>query len=236
VSPPIVQVYLGNEYETRYTLVNFPSLFSPKTAYTCIYEVALYAENGSCVGKQSIEIKPFGSFELRPSEVFGEKLPKLGMFSARIRSASPLTFSDKHLGNITSHIYALYSDKAQQSLALVHPQTTITNTTASNVYWKSGFLWDSSSIKRVVAFQINPTPLPVETTLFLFSDADALKRVDERCAVIPPMGARKVEWDLSILELTGRFFSIGAVGLATPNAKPIVLTYFEDGTFSGMHS
>jgi len=236
VSPPIAQVYLGGEYESRYSLINFTSLFSPLTAYTCIYDIALYAADGSCVGTRSIPIKPFGSYEVRPSEIFGRNLPDVGMFTARIRSESPFEFSDKHLGKITSHIYALYSDKAQQSFALVHPQTTVSDVCADKIEWQSAVLWDSNSIRRMVAIQINPMPVPIETTLFLFRDGEAIKRLDEKRGIIPPMGARKVEWDLAAAGLTEGLFSIGAIGLPTANAKPIVLTYFADGTFSGMHS
>lgn len=236
VSPPIVQVYLGGEYESRYSLVNFPSLFSPLTAYTCIYDIALYGADGSCVGTRSIPIKPFGSYEVRPSEVFGNNLPDMGMFTARIRSESSLDFSDKHLGKITSHIYALYSDKAQKSFALVHPQTTVSSVSADKAEWMSAFLWDSGNIRKVVAIQINPTSRPIESTLFLFRDGEAANRVCEMRGIILPMGARRVEWDLTEAGLRKGLFSIGAVGLPTANAKPIVLTYFEDGTFSGMHS
>jgi hypothetical protein len=50
------------------------------------------------------------------------------------------------------------------------------------------------------------------------------------------MGARKVSWDLPDIGLTHGLFSIGANGLPTKNAKPVLLTRFEDGLFSGMHA
>jgi hypothetical protein len=236
VSSPIVQVYLGGEYESKYSLINFPSLFSPLTASSCIYDVALYGSDGSCIGRRSIPIKPFGSFEVRPAEIFGENLPDLGMFTAKIRSASPLDFSDKHLGKITSHIYALYMCKAQRSFALVHPQTTISGKSAGKVEWKSAVLLDSNKIRQLVAIQINPTNFYAESNLFLFRDGEENIRLSEMNAKIPPMGARKVEWDMTEDGITEGQFSIGASALTNPNAKPIIFTYFEDGTFSGMHA
>jgi hypothetical protein len=118
----------------------------------------------------------------------------------------------------------------------VHPQTTISSAGADKEEWISTFLLDSGSIRKVVAIQINPTSRPIESTLFLFREGEAANRVCERRGVIPPMGARRVEWDLAEAGLQHGLFSIGAVWLPTANAKPIVLTYFEDGTFSGMHS
>jgi hypothetical protein len=235
VSPPIAQLFLGGLFVTRYSLVNFPSLFSPKTAHACVYKVALYDRDGFCVGKKKITVGPFGSFEIVPSYIFGEELPDFGMITAKILSASPLFFLDRHLGRITSHIYALFLDKAGNSSVLVHPQTTIGNKVADNVSWKSGVLWDSNNIKKITAFQINPTPYPIESKLFLFS-ANANKELAKVSHIIPPMGSKMVSWDLEAIGLSNTKFTIGAFGLPTPNAKPIVLTYFDDGTFTGMHS
>lgn len=236
VSSPIVQVYLGGEYETRYSLVNFPSLFSPLTASRCIYDISLYDANGFLVGKRSIPIKPFGFFEVRPAEIFGGNLPDLGMFAAKIRSTSFLDFSDRHLGRITSHIYALYINKSQSSFALVHPQTPISGKFTVKDQWKSAALFDSNKIRRLVAIQLNPTDLHVESNLFLFRDGEENKRLSEINGQIPAMGSRKVEWDVRKAGITEGQFSLGANALTTPNAKPIIFSYFEDGTFTGMHA
>jgi hypothetical protein len=64
---PVVQAYLGGEFETRYTLVNFPSLYSPRTAHPCVYDLALHDAAGRRVRKESRRIASFGS-EVRPSE------------------------------------------------------------------------------------------------------------------------------------------------------------------------
>ncbi len=235
VSPPIVQLFLGGTFESRYSLINFPSLFSPKTAHRCVYEIALYDREGFCVQTKKIMIAPFGSFEIVPSEIFGGNLPDLGMVTARIRSSSLFFFSDKHLGKITSHIYALFLDKAAESAVLVHPQTSISGKLAEKVSFRSNVLWDSNNIKKVTAFQINPTSHPVEASLFLLRENSNVE-LAKVTHVIPPMGSRAVTWDLEDLGLSKSRFTLGAFGLSTHNAKPIIFTYFEDGTFTGMHS
>lgn len=237
VSPPVAQLYLGGTFESKYSLVNFPSLFSPKTARDCIYEIALYDHDGSCVRKKKIRIQPFGSLEVVPKEMFGEDLPNFGTFTARIRSVTPFFFLDRHLGKITSHIYALFLDKYSESSVLIHPQTTLSNEKIEKFSWKSSVLWDSYKVKKITAFQINPTPYLVESTLFLISVNGKLEEYfGEVSDVIPPMGSRMVSWDLEAEGLSSEKFTIGAAGVSTHNAKPIVLTYFEDGTFTGMHS
>jgi hypothetical protein len=236
VAAPVVQAYLGGDYLTRYTLVNFPSLYSPQTAYPCVYEVALYAPDGSRVGRRTLRIEPFGSVEVRPEELFGPDMPSLGMFTARIRSANPLTFAYKHLGVVTSHFYALYADKELSSFALVHPQTLVNATRGENMNWQSGYLLDAGKIRRLVAIQVNPTSQAVGVGLYLVRAGARSQHLCDMDGVIPAMGARKVIWDLPAIGLTEGLFSIAARGLPTNNAKPILLTYFADGAFTGMHA
>jgi hypothetical protein len=236
VAAPVVQAFLGGEYQTRYTLVNFPSLYSPSTAHPCIYDVALHAADGSLIGRRELRIAPFGSLEVRPEEIFGTDLPDLGMFTARIRSASALTFAYKHLGTVTSHFYALYSDRKDTSLALVHPQTLVDAVSGSQMAWQSGYLLDAGKIRKLVAVQINPTSTAATSSLHLFRAGADAEHLGTRTGTIPSMGARKVSWDLGDIGLTHGLFSIAAHGLPTTNAKPVLMTHFADGSFSGMHA
>ena len=233
---PVVQAYLGGEFETRYTLVIFPSLYSPRTAHPCVYDVALYAADGRRVKHDSLRIAPFGSLEVRPSELFGPNLPELGMFTARIRTANPLTFAYKHLGLVTSHFYALYSDRAQSSFALVHPQTLVDAARGENMRWQSGYLLDAGKIRKLAAVQVNPTSQPVDSGLYLVRAEDRAQHLGVRDGCIPPMGSRRLVWDLPEMGLTQGMFSVAARGLPTNNAKPILFTYFNDGSFCGMHA
>jgi hypothetical protein len=217
-------------------LVNFPSLYSPRTARPCVYDVALYAADGRRVGRHSLRVETFGSLEVRPEKLFGPNLPPLGMFTARIRPANPLTFAYKHLGLVTSHFYALYADREGSSLALVHPQTLVNAPRGENTNWRSGYLLDAERIRKLVAIQVNPTSQAVDTGLYLVRASASTQHVGDENGLIPPMGSRRVVWDLPAIGLTQGLFSIAARGLPTNNAKPILLTYFTDGSFCGMHA
>jgi len=233
---PVVQAYLGGEYESRYTLVNFPSLYAPRMAKPCRYEIALHAADGTRLGRRVLRIPAFGSAEIRPAELFGPDLPPLGMFSARIRPANALSLGYKHLGLVTSHFYALFSDRAHRSLALVHPQTLVNAPSGENQRWQSGFLLDAGRIRRLIAIQINPTARAVRTSLYLVRATAPDEILARRDGEIVPMGARRVEWNLPEAGLGEGMFFVAAEGLPTNNAKPILLTYFADGSFTGMHA
>ena len=236
VAAPVVQAYLGGDYATRYTLVNFPSLYSPRTAHACLYDVALHAADGRRVGRRTLRIEAFGSLEVRPENLFGEDLPPLGMFTARIRPASRYTFAYKHLGVVTSHFYALYADRGGSSFALVHPQTLVNAPRGENMRWHSGYLLDAGKVRKLVAIQINPTDRTVDVGLHLVRPGAHSEHLCPMDGAIPAMGSRRVVWDLAGIGMTGGLFSIAARGLPTNNAKPILLTYFADGSFTGMHA
>jgi hypothetical protein len=236
VAAPVVQAFLGGDYRTRYTLVNFPSLYSPSTAHPCIYDIALYSADGARIGRREVHIAPYGSLEVRPEEIFGADLPDLGMFTARIRSASALTFAYKHLGTVTSHFYALYSDRKDRSLALVHPQTLINAASGAQMAWQSGYLLDAGRIRKLVAIQVNPTSSVTTSSLHLIRAGADAEPIGVQTGMIPSMGARKVSWDLADFGITRGLFFIAANGLPTTNAKPVLLTHFEDGSFTGMHA
>jgi hypothetical protein len=236
VAAPVVQAFLGGEYLTRYTLVNFPSLYSPSTAHPCIYDIALYAADGSRIAGRELRIAAYGSLEVRPEEVFGADLPDLGMFTARIRSASALTFAYKHLGTVTSHFYALYSDRQERSLALVHPQTLVDAASGAHMAWESGYLLDAGKIRKLVAIQVNPTASAATSSLHLIRAGADAERMGMQTGTIPTMGARMVSWDLPDIGLTRGLFFIAADGLPTTNAKPVLMTHFADGSFTGMHA
>jgi hypothetical protein len=233
---PVAQAFLGGEYLSRYTLVNFPSLYSPSTARACVYDVALYDAVGTRIGARSLRIEPFGSLEVKPEELFDGPLPEQGTFTARIRAAQAFDFEYKHLGEVTSHFYALYQDLRGRSLALVHPQTLVDAASGSHMNWLSGYLLDAARIRRLTAVQINPTAQATQSSLFLFRAGAEHEPLTETGGVIAAMGARVTHWELAALGLDDGLFSIGARGLPTANAKPVLLTHFADGSFSGMHA
>lgn len=233
VEPSVIQLFLYGSYETRYTLVNFPSLYSPLNSCSCIYDVELYGADGDCIDRKTLEINMYGSIEVRPSDLFGIPLPEYGIFCAKIRPNKNFMFN--HLGKIRSQIYALFSDDKQNSFVLIHPQTFINQSSIKNYHWLSAVKIDARKVRKIVAFQPNPTSKYFESTYSLLCDDNGKKRIANTHVFIPPMGVRKIEWDLNVLNITDGYVSISASSLPTGNGKPILFNYFKDGSFTGMH-
>ena len=117
----------------------------------------------------------------------------------------------------------------------MHPQTYLNEPRIDNLEWVSGFILDAQKIHKITAIQINPTNKFINTNLFLFREGTDFIANSNKHGVIPPMGARLVEWDLLRMGIKDGYISVAARGLPTINAKPILLTHFDDGSFSGMH-
>ncbi|HEV2643617.1 MAG TPA: hypothetical protein VGT98_12955, partial [Candidatus Elarobacter sp.] len=114
---PVLQFFLnGFGKATRYTLVNFPSLYSPGTAHACYYDLVLYDATGGVAGRASVDVPVAGTRELVLSDVLRGPLPELGVLSAQIRSPHVLDYGDRHLGTVRSFFYAAYHDAGMRSI------------------------------------------------------------------------------------------------------------------------
>lgn len=216
-----------------HALTNFPSFFSPKSATPCYYNISLFDSDGKLKGEKKISLPVFGSFEVKPEKLFNFEMPTYGMVAIKILPTKHFSFSDRHLGVISSHFYAFYHDEKMKSVALIHPQTSVNDFPVSDKYWKSNLLINSSKVDKLEIYQLNPSGQTAETRLILFDDQQ--KQIAESHSVMKPRSTRKIIWDISKLD-TGSYLHLEAAGLTGSNAKPLIFTHLKNGTFSASHS
>ncbi len=235
--PPIVQIYIGGSegLSSRYSLTNVPSFYSPSHVYPVIYECSIYDQSGVLLETKAVRLSPYGSYDLVPKTFFNVDLPEFGLFVAKMRPESFFTYSDRHLGEITAHFYALYLDEVTGSLALIHPQATLNSAKWSNERkWKSGLLIDLDKLSKILIMQINPTKEYFLNRVGIYSeDGVELGGTDFQ---IPPMGCQAQEVFSKDLDSTNKFIYIGAQKLSSENTKPIIFLYDKECNFSGLHA
>jgi hypothetical protein len=100
----------------------------------------------------------------------------------------------------------------------------------------TSLIYDAGKIRKLVAIQVNPTATPTTSSLHLIRAGVDAERIGVQTGTIPAMGARMVSWNLPDIGLTRGLFFIAAHGLPTTNAKPVLMTHFADGSFTGMHA
>jgi hypothetical protein len=230
----VVQLFLNDELRrSTYTLTNVASLFAPREAAPCRYELVLHGPEGRVVGKTEIDVPSFGTAEVRLEDHLRGPLPSRGVLVARTRSRNRLHQGGRHLGAITPHFYALYHAPDMSSLALIHPQTGLIDAPESDARWRSNLHVDVSGLAALEVFQINPSPRPAKSRLELW-DGDVLLASAE--ATLGPRVSRVVRWGQDVLRRAKGAVRLGATGVTAPNAKPLLFQVQADGRFSASHS
>lgn len=231
-SKPVVQVFINEALrKSSYTFINFPSLLSPMTAAKCHYKLVIYNELGKRVQRFTIPLDKFGSKAVRIDQLTSHPLPELGMISAQYCPDSRLNFSDRHLERLKPHFFSLYHDDDMGSCGLIHPQTLINQKPRPEFHWQSNHLIDTSPLRSVEVYQINPSQESVTSEVSLNSiDADVLV---SKTDVLKPHGSRRLKWEID--SSFPEFICIAMKGVPAPNAKPLIFVNFKDGTYGAAH-
>ena len=229
----ICQAYIGTGgKKTKYTLVNFPSLLSPNDATDCIYTLTLYDQNGERVGVQNVRVPAMGTAEVVPETIFGRSLPEIGLLAVQIQAGSLLSYAGRHLGPIRAHFYAMYHDAKMSSMAVVHPQSVVFSARQEPTAWRSTMAICPEKLGAIELFQINPTPVEVETELSIRTLGGS--RLASSAGRIQPMGIRRIFWKSSDF-LDSKYVCVSSDSITAPNAKPLIFQHFKSG-FSASHS
>lgn len=226
--PTISQLFIRDkEISTSYTIMNFPSFYSPKTAYDVVYTIKIYDSKKKEAYKKEVVLRPFQSKDITFEHE--NDLPDLGIVEIDIKPKSIFVENDKHLGRLTPHVYARFYTDKNKSLGLIHPQTLF-GIKGNTINWESSLRIDLSLIKRIVAYQINPTSKQFENTLQLKTLNKEV--ITSKKYLFNMNSAVRKEFVTDSDELA--YFALDKT--TTPNAKPLVFLYFLDGSFTVAHA
>ena len=230
--PEICQLFLGSgDRHTQYTLSNLPSMFAPSGNRSCYYDLTLYGEQGEPFATRRVRVPGCTSISVRMEELFGPKLPAIGIVGARVGPTVSKWRRNKHLGSLTPHFYAMYHDDDMDSLALVHPQTALWDIKPEPTIWQSNLVIYPESLTKLEVFQLNPTPKMLESTLTvrLLNGEEVVSSTGN----IGPRGVRQIVWQKDDLGMEPIVLS--SDNITAPNAKPLVFQHTASG-FSAAHS
>lgn len=226
IARPIGQLFLGGDFRTTYTLINFPSFFAPAVAASYRYRLRVHDEGGVCCAERTVDLGPFASRAITLSG------PELGLVTVEIEPRNSFLYADRHMGDLRPHFFAKYEDVKGTSVGIIHPQTAIGAPPASSLLWASNALLETPGVRAIELYQINPSHQPAPSRLKLLR-ATTGEILAESAATLPPLGSRRVSWDLPLDEQLVR---IEASGLPGINAKPLAFLRFADGSFSAFHT
>lgn len=225
----ISQLFINSDnIKTVYTLTNFPSFYSPETAYSVIYSVKVYGGSETPAVEKTFKLDPYQSKEVTFEDC--TNLPDIGVVSIDIEPESILSKSDSHLGVLKPQFYTLFHSDDYSSVGLVHPQTAF-NAKGHSQNWSSNLNLDTKTVKKAVVYQINPTGNVFSNQLSLKTGDGSV--LEQKQNSFSAYSAAKCTIDL---KEDSRLAHLTLNETTTPNAKPIVFLYFDDGSFTVVHS
>lgn len=230
-----VHHFINNDnIKTNYTLINYLSFYYPKNKSNCQYKISIFDNNGQSLGSKWISMKPYGSKLIDPASYFGKTLPKCGMFSAKIYFGSPLNFkAHRNIERLDSPFYATFIQNKLTSIEVVHTLNKLNLPSLPNGHWISKIKINPEYLNHIDVHQINPSSEVVNSELNILSND--LSVLDKRFITLNPYGSRIERYNVKNYD-SHKLLSVGVKGLTGRNAKPLLMFYFKDGTFSGCHS
>jgi hypothetical protein len=234
--PPrrVAQILIhDSDIKTKITLVNFPSFFAPSIDSSYSYIVSVQDGHGRTLAARRFPIGRWHSRELVPAEELGCAALALGLVVVELKPANPLFMADRHLGDLTPHFFTVY-ESARGGSALIHPQSMLGRASAPSLSWQSNALIECDRLGRIQLYQMNPSDQAVSSKLLL-RDVRSREPVWIHEGRIEAGGVRRVDVDMADLP-RGALVRLGAEGLGSDNAKPLLLMRLQDGTLMGMHS
>ena len=231
MGPPVMQLYLHDkEIDTRYAVQHFSSFYCERGTYELIFRVRLYSAMGKEVAQKDFTLSYLQSQEIVPSECF-DKVPEIGMCTIELKTKEFQLYPDRHLGILKPFFYALYHTRDFSSMGLVHPQSAVFIKETPKIPWLSAQFMETGGLSKIVSYHLNPTVREFKTGIYLQGQNNKLQ---SREITLSAMGVSKEEWNIK--ECGERLLRIGCDSLSTPNAKPLLFLYFEDGSFSMSHA
>ncbi len=230
----LTQLFLHEpERRTTLTFTNVASLYAPRGASGCQFEVSLYGETGELVAATDVVVPAYGSASVHLADLIPGTLPRHGLAVARLRNAPRFHMGARHLGAIAPFFYALYHAPDMGSLALVHNQSGIESDVHSDSHWHSNLLVPTKGLRALEAWQINPTPVSAPSTLQLWRGEELL---DERPTTLAPMASRQERFESRLFEAREQPVHIAVKGMTAANAKPLLFHHHAAGGFSASHA
>ncbi len=227
-SNEVIQLFINEEgIETYLGIINFPSFLNPVLAKKRIAIITARDFNGKEIGKKNIELEAFGSRGVSVKKIFPELNATFGTISIKLQTDKKVK---KILQNTTMHFYVFFKDD-KGSVALVHPQSKIWDEGEQS--WESNATFDIENVKKFRLFRINPSGTSVQNSIKIF-DRITKREIVEIPDSLGHLCVSKNEFYPAEQKIeSGQIYIKNQV---VHNSKPLVFIYFQDDSFTAIHS
>lgn len=237
LSHPVVQIYINdNNTKTSIGMNNFYSCLMPEFITNAYCVLFFYDQNGALLLKHKEKITHFGSKRLLINEIFEKNNIKseLGLVGLQITPKNPRDIRYKNLGLSSSHFFIFYEDK-NGSIAQTHPSSIADPKNMESGSFLSNQTVSTNGIKYIELLQTNPS-LKGQTLIYKILDSSSKEVIIEKQEYIPPMGVRKIQFELENLTEKIKYVLVSINMLPSSNSKPLLKRIYKNGLYSMSHS
>jgi len=240
IASPVAQLYINNEeFDTIFCAGNFLSFFSPKIKNLPVEcRIAITNSKGIFVLKKVFELNYNGSLSLSIKKLLKEEniQSEIGLILCQIYPKTNLRLEEifNESGKCSSHFFMLYKSMANNSISLIHPQSTIGGKPFTQNEWTSNQIISTNNIKELRIYQANHSETNKSVKYFLCEPETGSIICENSLESIEAMTAKFISFDKS------KFFNYSNLYLKTNNlpvgnGKPLIMKIFEDNSFTIIH-
>ena len=240
IASPVAQLYINNEeFDTIFCIGNFLSFFSPKIKNLPVEcRIAATNSKGIFLLKKVFELNYNGSLSLSIKKLLKEEniQSEIGLILCQIYPKTNLRLEEifNESGKCFSHFFILYKSMTNNSISLVHPQSTIGGKPFTKSEWKSNQIISTNNLKELRIYQANHSETNKSVKYFLCEPETGSIICENSLESIEAMTAKFISFDKS------KFFNYSNLYLKTNNlpvgnGKPLIMKIFEDNSFTIIH-
>lgn len=233
---PVAQIYINEEnIETIVCANNFFSSTIPEIKNGAELQIYLMNCRGITIAQKVYDLNYNGSKSFSAKEILKEAntKSKIGLVCCSIKPKTGQNVEEiyKKSGQCVSHFFVLYKDLQNNSIGLVHPQSTLKGKPARFSSWRSNQMLNLNGLKKLRIYQANHSENKAEIVYSLF-DYHSGAEIDKKKLSIEKFSADFIDFEV---EKYVSYAYLQTNSLPVGNGKPLIMRVFKDDKWTIIH-
>ncbi len=221
----IGQLYvISEDINTHFYFNNHKGFLFPEGNENLTINLDIHSSSRKKVLSKSFTLDTHDSLSVSISSLLKDKLT---LSKEEILGTIVCTSSKTTLQN---HFYSYYRDDSTESVAMIHPQSTVGRKTTYKK-WVSNQIIHTKGLDKIVRYQMNHSRSSASCQYYLHSLEDQSLFV-EAVTRVKQLGATRIEFDLKD---SPPQLCLSLDKLMSPNGKPLIMRRYKNQKFTINH-
>jgi hypothetical protein len=237
-APPVVQMYLNDSHTQSFVgLHNFYSCLLPEVDTAAQVELRFYSPAGKPIARTALELRHFAARAVDVKALLDRNNidSPHGVVTAQITPRAPRRRVYRELGEVSAQFFVFFRDRDAGAVEQTHPLSTTDPRSQPSPPFCSSQILSTDKLRRLIAFQYNPTPRP-HTLEHSLVDAQTGEPVARQTLQLSGLGSARSVFELSELGRLPSQLLFCVDALPSANSKPMLRRVFDGGLHSMSHA